>query len=476
MYFNEEDIHKHLDNKLFLILSDIADKLNLDTYLIGGYVRDIFLHRKSKDIDIVVTGNGIEFAETFAKEIGANTQITVFKNFGTAQVKFKGWEFEFVGARKESYNKNSRKPIVENGTLEEDLDRRDFTINALAICLNKSRYGELIDPFDGLSDLVNLRIVTPLDPDITFSDDPLRMMRAVRFASQLGFFIDTDTFEAIVRNNQRIKIISQERISDELNKIIMSPKPSVGLDLLDRCGLLALIFPELCELKGIETKEGIGHKENFSHTLMVLDRLSKNTDNLWLRWSALLHDIGKPASKRFDNKLGWTFHSHNLIGEKMIPNIFKRMKLPMNEKMKYVQKMVSLHMRPINLVDDDVTDSAVRRLLFDAGDDIDDLMLLCEADVTTKNSDKVRRYIDNFRLVREKLIMIDEKDRIRTFQPPVSGDDIMKIYNLPPSKNVGIIKEMIKNAILDGIIPNDRQAALDFMDNRVKSLNLFDKA
>jgi len=476
MFYYEEDIYKHLNNDLFKVISDIADVLGLETYVIGGFVRDIFLHRPSKDIDIVTVGSGIKLAEAVAAKLGHKASLSVFKNFGTAQVKYLDTEIEFVGARRESYNRNSRKPIVEDGTLEDDLNRRDFTINALALCLNRERYGELVDPFDGLGDIENLRIVTPLDPDVTFSDDPLRMMRAVRFASQLGFYIDTVTFESIERNRKRIEIISEERIMEELNKIILSPKPSVGFDLLERCGLLELIMPELCALKGVETKEGIGHKENFAHTLMVLDRLSKTSDDLWLRWSALLHDIGKPASKRFDNKLGWTFHSHNLIGEKMIPNIFKRMKLPMNEKMKYVQKMVSLHMRPINLVDDDVTDSAVRRLLFDAGDDIDDLMLLCEADVTTKNSDKVRRYIDNFRLVREKLIMIDEKDRIRTFQPPVSGDDIMKIYNLPPSKNVGIIKEMIKNAILDGIIPNDRQAALDFMDNRVKSLNLFDKA
>jgi len=473
MFFNYEDINKHLENEPFITISKIADKLNTETYVIGGFVRDIFLHRQSKDIDVVTVGSGIALAEAVAKQFGRKAHLSVFQNFGTAQVKFGEWEIEFVGARRESYTHGSRKPIVEDGTLEDDQNRRDFTINALAVCLNGDKYGKLLDPFGGLEDLENLRIVTPLDPDITFSDDPLRMMRAVRFASQLGFFIDPDTFDAIERNKSRLEIISQERIVDELNKIIMSPKPSIGFDLLDRCGLLELILPELCALKGIETKDGIGHKDNFAHTLMVLDRLSKTSDKLWLRWSAIFHDIGKPASKRFDNRLGWTFHSHNIIGAKMLNGIFRRLKLPMDERLKYVQKMVMLHMRPINLVDEDVTDSAVRRLLFDAGNDIDDLMLLCEADITSKNPEKVRLYLENFRLVREKLVLIEEKDRIRNFQPPVSGEEIMETFSLPPSRPVGAIKEAIKNAILDGVIPNDREAALRFMHETACEMGIF---
>lgn len=456
-------MQEHLKDKIFKIISEIADKQGKECYVIGGYVRDIFLKRASKDIDIVVVGSGIELAEAVASKLGKHANLSVFKNFGTAQVKLNDLEVEFVGARRESYQRDSRNPVVEDGTLEDDQNRRDFTINAMALCLNKERYGELVDPFNGMRDLENFVLRTPLNPDITFSDDPLRMMRGIRFSAQLGFFLETNTFEAIVRNKERIQIISKERIADELNKIMLSRKPSVGFILLEKTGLLELIFPELLALKGAETKDGIGHKDNFYHTLAVLDGLCEHTDNLWLRWAALLHDIGKPRTKRFDPRLGWTFHNHNFVGEKMIPHIFKRMKLPANDKMKYVQKMVSLHMRPIVLSEEEVTDSAVRRLLFDAGDDIDDLMQLCEADITSKNPEKVNRFRANFQLVRQKLKEIEEKDRIRNFQPPVSGLEIMETFHLPACAMVGEIKMRIKDAILDGIIPNEHDSAREYM-------------
>ena len=467
-----EDLIHLLDKKIFHQISEVADEQGVECYVVGGYVRDLFLERPSQDIDIVTVGSGIALAKALAGRLGRGAHLSVFSNFGTAQVKFKGMEVEFVGARKESYSHDSRKPVVEDGTLEDDQNRRDFTINALAVCLNRERFGELVDPFDGVWDMEDRLIRTPLDPDITFSDDPLRMMRCVRFATQLNFYIDEETFEALERNRERIKIISRERIADELNKILLSPVPSKGFVDLDRCGLLELIFPELVALQGVEVRNGRGHKDNFYHTLEVVDNIAKVTDNLWLRWSALFHDIAKPATKRFDPRLGWTFHNHNFIGERMIPGIFRKMKLPMNEKMKYVQKMVSLHMRPIALSDDEVTDSAIRRLLFDAGDDIDDLMKLCEADITSKNPEKVRRFLNNFRKVREKLADIEEKDRVRNFQPPVSGEEIMETFGLAPSKPVGVLKEAIKNAILDGVIPNEYEAAHTFMLQRAEKMGL----
>ena len=456
-------LQEYIKDKIFNIISETADEMNLETYVIGGYVRDIFLNRPSKDIDIVTVGSGIALAEQVYRKIGKNAKFSFFKNFGTAQIKTSDWDVEFVGARKESYSHDSRNPIVENGTLEDDQNRRDFTINAIALCLNKNRYGELVDPFDGLTDLKNFVLRTPKNPDITFSDDPLRMMRGIRFASELRFYLEENTFEAITRNKERIEIVSKERIADELNKIILSPKPSVGFILLEKTGLLQLIFPEIIQLKGVETKDGVGHKDNFYHTLAVLDELATKSDNLWLRWAALLHDIGKPRTKRFDQKLGWTFHNHNFVGEKMIPNIFREMKLPTNEKMKYVQKMVSLHMRPIVLSEEEVTDSAVRRLLFEAGDDIDDLMLLSNSDITSKNPEKVKRYRQNFELVSQKLKDIEEKDRIRNFQPPINGKEIMETFRLPACDAVGKIKSRIKEAILDGEIPNEHDAAYQYM-------------
>lgn len=462
----------HLTHQLFSIISEEADKLGQECYVIGGFVRDILLKKKSKDVDIVILGSGIELAQKFAKRIGAKNPVSVFKNFGTAMLKYQGMEIEFVGARKESYEENSRKPSVENGTLEDDQKRRDFTINALALCLNADRFGEMIDPFQGVSDLEKKIIRTPLDPIITFSDDPLRMMRAIRFSTQLNFVIEENSLNAIRANKERIKIISKERIMDEMNKIILSDKPSKGFKLLDKTGLLELIFPELFAMKGREEVDGIGHKDNFLHTLEVLDRIAPNTDKLWLRWSALLHDIAKPRTKRFVPNQGWTFYAHNFVGAKMIPGLFRRMKLPLNEKMKYVQKMVSLHMRPIVLSEEEVTDSAVRRLLFEAGDDIDDLMTLCEADITSKNTDKVKRYLKNFQLVRKKLKDLEERDHIRNFQPPVSGEEIMEVFRLSPSREVGILKNAIKEAILDGEIHNDYEEAFAFMIKKAQDLGL----
>ena len=435
-------------------------------------MRDLFLERPTNDIDIVVVGSGIAMAEALTKRLGRAAHLSVFKNFGTAQVKYHHQEIEFVGARRESYSHDSRKPIVEDGTLEDDQMRRDFTINALAVCLNTARYGELVDPFDGLWDLEDGLLRTPTDPDITFSDDPLRMMRCVRFATQLNFRIDDETFAALERNAERLSIISGERIIEELNKIMRAPLPSIGFVELQRSGLLPIILPELSALDNVETRNGKSHKNNFYHTLEVLDNVARRTDNVWLRWAALLHDIGKAKTKRWEPAVGWTFHNHNFVGEKMTPALFRRLKLPLDERMKYVKKMVGLHMRPIVIADDIVTDSAVRRLLFDAGDDIDDLMLLCEADVTSKNAQRKRNFLNNFKLVREKLVAIEEKDRIRNFQPPVTGDEIMRRFSLPPCREVGLLKAALKDAILDGKVPNSYEEALAFVLQEAEKMGL----
>ena len=463
-------MEKHLTHPIFKTLADCANQLGVDAYVIGGYVRDIYLERESKDIDVVTIGKGIELAELVHKKLGEEAHLSVFKNFGTAQVKINDLEIEFVGARKESYNRNSRNPLVEDGTLEDDQNRRDFTINALAIGLSKTNFGKLLDPFNGIQDIENKIIKTPLEPEITYSDDPLRMMRAIRFSSQLGFTIEKESLDAISKNKLRISIVSKERITDELNKIILSPIPSVGFKLLFDTGLLNLIFPEMVKLVGVETINGKSHKDNFYHTLEVLDNVSKKSDNLWLRWSAILHDIAKPATKRFEPDHGWTFHGHEDKGARMVPKIFENLRLPLNEKMKYVQKLVLLHLRPIVLAKTEITDSAIRRVLFEAGDDVDDLMALCEADITTKNPNKVKRYLQNFEIVRAKLKELEEKDKIRNWQPPVSGEEIMTIFNLPPCKIVGDLKNALREAILDGMIPNEREAALVFLKNKAQEV------
>lgn len=468
----QDEIKNKLDTPLFHKLTQTADECQIECYLVGGYVRDLILERPTNDIDVVVIGSGIQMAEAFSNKLGKAAHLSVFRNFGTAQVKWHTHEIEFVGARKESYQRNSRKPIVEDGTLEDDQNRRDFTINAMAICLNSNRLGELVDPFNGIYDLKDGIIATPLDPDITFSDDPLRMMRCIRFATQLKFVIEDETFEALERNRERIGIISSERIIDELNKIMMADTPSRGFVELQRCKLLELILPELSYLDCVETRNGKSHKNNFYHTLEVLDTIAQKSDNLYLRWGALLHDIGKPRSKRWEPGIGWTFHNHNYLGEKMIKPLFRRLKMPLDERMKYVEKLVGLHMRPIVIANDVVTDSAVRRLLFEAGNDIDDLMLLCEADITSKNEQRKQNFLQNFQIVRQKLIDIEEKDRIRNFQPPVDGQEIMDLFHLKPCREIGSLKSALKDAILDGKIPNEHVPALEFILKKGKEMGL----
>ena len=474
--YSDEELAEILDQDIFHQISEAADHLGLECYVVGGYVRDIFLERPSNDIDVVVVGSGIKVAEELKRMVGKKAHLSVFKNFGTAQVKFrqKGTEYEveFVGARKESYSHDSRKPIVEDGTLEDDQNRRDFTINAMAICLNKNRFGELVDPFNGLADLEDGIIATPLEPGITFSDDPLRMMRCIRFATQLNFEIEPETFEALQRMADRIKIVSGERIKDELNKIIMAPHPSIGFEYLQRSGLLQIILPELSALDIVEEKNGRRHKNNFYHTLEVLENVVAQTDNLWLRWAAILHDVGKTKSKRWDGSIGWTFHNHNLIGAKMVPQIFRRLMLPMDMKMKYVQKLVELHMRPIVIADDIVTDSAVRRLLNDAGDDIEDLMTLCEADITSKNEVRKKMFLENFRMVREKLTDLKEKDYKRLLQPVIDGNEIMEMFNLKPSREVGTLKQYLKDAVLDNKVENEREPLMALLMAKAKEMKL----
>lgn len=476
--YSDDELYEILDTPIFRLIGDTADELGVECYVVGGYVRDIFLQRPSNDIDVVVVGSGIAVAQALKEKLGRKAFLSVFKNFGTAQVKFrqkggKEIEVEFVGARKESYQRDSRKPIVEDGTLTDDQNRRDFTINALAICLNRERFGELVDPFDGIYDMEDGIIRTPLDPDITFSDDPLRMLRCIRFATQLNFFIDSETFVALERNRERIKIISGERIQEELNKILRTPTPSKGFIDLHRCGLLQLILPELANLDIVEKgPDGRAHKNNFYHTLEVLDNVAKHSDNLWLRWAALLHDIGKPKSKRWEGQQGWTFHNHNFIGAKMVPELFRRLKLPLDMKMKYVQKLVDLHMRPIVIADEVVTDSAVRRLINDAGDDIDDLMTLCEGDITSKNEVRKRQFLENFRMVREKLVDLKERDFKRLLQPVIDGNEIMQMFNLKPSQEVGRLKEALKNAVLDNVVPNEREPLMQLLLKKAADLGL----
>ena len=472
------NLKSSLKSPIFRTVSEIADELNYPTYVVGGWVRDLLLNRKQAetDIDFLCVGSGIKLAKNVAGRLGDKANYKVFKNFGTAMINFEGDTYEFVGARKESYRANSRKPIVENGTLQDDQNRRDFTINALAIQLNRSDFGKLMDPFSGTKDLENKIIRTPLSPDITYSDDPLRMMRAIRFATQLGFEIEKKSLDSIKQNVERLNIVSIERITDEFNKIMLCPKPSIGINLLYKTGLLQQFFPEICNLQGVDVKNGHAHKDNFYHTLEVLDNISENSENLWLRWAALLHDIAKPKTKKYYKNQGWTFHGHEFFGSKMVPNIFKNLKLPLNEKMKYVKKLVLLHLRPIVLAQDIVTDSAVRRLLFDAGDDIDDLMMLCDADITSKNPKKVAKYLNNFQLVRRKLKEVEEKDHIRNWQPPIKGDEIMDVFGIKAGKEIGIIKNAIKEAILEGEIKNDKKEAMDFMIKKGAEISLSPKS
>ncbi len=470
--YTDAELAQLLDKDIFKTIGRVADHLRMECYVVGGYVRDLFLERASNDIDVVVVGSGIRVAEELKAQLGRKAHLSVFRNFGTAQVKYRDLEVELVGARKESYSHDSRKPHVEDGTLEDDQNRRDFTINALAICLNHDRFGELVDPFDGVYDMEDGIIRTPLDPDITFSDDPLRMLRCIRFATQLNFYIEDETFDALGRNAERIKIISGERVMEELNKIMATPTPSKGFVDLHRCGLLQILMPELTNLDIVETRNGKKHKNNFYHTLEVLDNVARHSDNIWLRWAALLHDIGKTKSKRWDPLQGWTFHNHNFIGAKMVPPLFRRLKLPMDAKMKYVQKMVDLHMRPIVIADEEVTDSAVRRLINDAGDDIDDLMILCEADITSKNHERKQRFLDNFAAVRVKLADLKERDYKRLLQPVIDGNEIMEMFHLQPSREVGTLKQTLKDAVLDNRVPNEREPLMALLMEKARSMGI----